>query len=91
MLAIYVMLPDTAISFLSPAEASPVRLAPRKAIVIESPRGMRTVNLPRPAPGPDEVLLRVAMIGYRGSDLNTCRGVNPLVTYSRMPGDEIGA
>ena len=42
-----------------------------------------------PCPGPDEVLVRVRAVGLCGSDLNTWRGRNPLVTYPRVPGHEI--
>ncbi len=52
---------------------------------------MGVTDLPAPEPGPADVLLRIAMIGYCGSDLNTYRGLNPLVTYPRVPGHEIGA
>lgn len=62
-----------------------------KAMAITAPRRMEAAELPQTAPGPGEVLLRVAVIGYCGSDLNTYRGLNPLVTYPRVPGHEIGA
>ena len=62
-----------------------------KAVSIESPGEMKDATLPVPSPGPGEVLLRVTVIGYCGSDLNTFRGLNPLVTYPRIPGHEIGA
>ncbi len=45
---------------------------------------------PKPV-GAEDVLLKVEMIGYCGSDLNTFRGLNPLVSYPRVPGHEIGA
>lgn len=44
---------------------------------------------PRPAAG--EVLLRVNVVGFCGSDLTTFRGLNPMVSYPRVPGHEIGA
>ena len=44
-----------------------------------------------PVAGPDEVLLQVRKIGLCGSDLNSYRGRNPLVTYPRIPGHEIAA
>jgi len=44
-----------------------------------------------PSPGPEEVLLRTRLIGMCGTDLNTFRGKNPLVTYPRIPGHEIAA
>ena len=62
-----------------------------KAIVFEAPRKMGVTELAKPSPGPEEVLLRVAVIGYCGSDLNIYRGLNPLATYPRVPGHEIGA
>jgi threonine dehydrogenase-like Zn-dependent dehydrogenase len=37
------------------------------------------------------VLLQIRRLGYCGTDLNTFRGFNPLVTYPRIPGHEIGA
>jgi threonine dehydrogenase-like Zn-dependent dehydrogenase len=39
----------------------------------------------------DEVLLKVRMIGLCGSDLNSFRGKNPMVSFPRIPGHEIGA
>ena len=62
-----------------------------KAIAIESPRKMGFTELPLPSPGPDEVLLRVAVIGYCGTDLNIYRGLTPLASFPRVPGHEIGA
>jgi threonine dehydrogenase-like Zn-dependent dehydrogenase len=62
-----------------------------RAIAIESPGRMGFTELPAPALESGEVLLRVSVIGYCGSDLNTYRGLNPLVTYPRVPGHEIGA
>ena len=35
------------------------------------------------------VLIRVRTVGFCGSDLNTFRGLNPLVSYPRVPGHEI--
>jgi threonine dehydrogenase-like Zn-dependent dehydrogenase len=41
--------------------------------------------------GADEVLLQVRMVGLCGSDLNSYRGRNPLVSYPRIPGHEVAA
>jgi len=38
-----------------------------------------------------EALLRVRRVGLCGSDLNSYRGRNPLVSYPRIPGHEIAA
>ena len=63
-----------------------------KAIAITEPgRITVTHDVPVPVPGPGEVLLEIKVIGYCGSDLNTFRGLNPLVSYPRVPGHEIGA
>ncbi len=39
----------------------------------------------------DEVLLRLVKVGFCGSDLSTFRGLNPNVSYPRIPGHEIAA
>jgi 2-desacetyl-2-hydroxyethyl bacteriochlorophyllide A dehydrogenase len=49
------------------------------------------LDIPRPEPGAGEVLLKVRLVGYCGSDLNTYRGLNPMVSYPRIPGHEIAA
>lgn len=38
-----------------------------------------------------EVMLKIRMIGLCGSDLNSFRGRNPLVSFPRIPGHEIAA
>lgn len=62
-----------------------------RALVIEEPGKTRIVEVPRPQPGTEEVLLRTRIIGMCGTDLSTFRGKNPLVTYPRIPGHEIAA
>jgi 2-desacetyl-2-hydroxyethyl bacteriochlorophyllide A dehydrogenase len=52
---------------------------------------MKQIQLAPPQIGPQDVLLRVLVIGLCGTDLNTYRGLNPLVSYPRVPGHEIGA
>ncbi len=47
------------------------------------------IDIPEPSPGPGEVRLRVAVVGLCGTDLNTFRGRNPMVTYPRIPGHEL--
>lgn len=48
---------------------------------------MREVERPYPVAG--EVLIRLAYVGFCGSDLSTYLGKNPLVSYPRVPGHEI--
>lgn len=63
-----------------------------KAISITEPNKAELVDIPAPAaPGAGEVLLRVKQVGYCGSDLTSFRGLNPMVSYPRIPGHEIGA
>jgi 2-desacetyl-2-hydroxyethyl bacteriochlorophyllide A dehydrogenase len=62
-----------------------------KALVISEPGQTCLVERSAPQPGPGDVLLRVRRVGLCGSDLNTFRGANPLVSYPRIPGHEIAA
>jgi threonine dehydrogenase-like Zn-dependent dehydrogenase len=62
-----------------------------QAIVFNHANEISQVERTEPQPQPGEVRLRIRRIGYCGSDLNTFRGFNPVVTYPRIPGHEIGA
>lgn len=48
-------------------------------------------DVPEPTMGPEDVLLQMRYVGYCGSDLNTYRGLNPMVALPRIPGHEISA
>jgi 2-desacetyl-2-hydroxyethyl bacteriochlorophyllide A dehydrogenase len=63
-----------------------------KAVVLERPglAQLAAVAEPRIA-HEDEILLQVRRIGLCGTDLNSYRGANPLVTFPRIPGHEIAA
>ncbi|TWT83597.1 putative zinc-type alcohol dehydrogenase-like protein YjmD [Planctomycetes bacterium CA13] len=62
-----------------------------KAFTIAEPEVLCCVEIPEPTTSPADVLLKVRRIGYCGSDLNTFRGGNPVVSYPRIPGHEIAA
>jgi len=62
-----------------------------QTLIIEQPGKVSYGTRVSPAPGPGEVLLQIKRLGFCGTDLNTFRGGNPLVTYPRVPGHEIGA
>ena len=62
-----------------------------KAIKITEPSVMKVVETEKPQCGAGEVLLRIHYVGYCGSDLNTYRGLNPMVRMPVIPGHEIGA
>ena len=62
-----------------------------KAIQITEPSVMKVVEIEKPLCGSGEVLLRVQYVGFCGSDLNTYRGLNPMVQLPVVPGHDIGA
>jgi threonine dehydrogenase-like Zn-dependent dehydrogenase len=62
-----------------------------KALVIREPGLAVLDDIPEPTMRPGEALLRVRRVGLCGSDLNSFRGCNPLVSFPRIPGHEIAA
>lgn len=62
-----------------------------KALIIQKPGEAAVVSVPEPVASEGKLLLRVRMIGLCGSDLNSFRGKNPLVTFPRIPGHEVAA
>lgn len=62
-----------------------------KAIQISGERQMEIVSVAEQELQPNEVLLRLAYVGFCGSDLNTWLGRNPMVKMPVIPGHEVGA
>lgn len=62
-----------------------------KAIEIQAPGNVAVVDIEKPTAKSGEVLLKLGYVGFCGSDLNTYRGGNAMVTFPRIPGHEIGA
>src|SRR5215475_15764665 len=62
-----------------------------RALMLHKPGQADLETIPDPAPADTKVLLRVRMVGFCGSDLNSFRGLNPLVTYPRVLGHEVSA
>jgi threonine dehydrogenase-like Zn-dependent dehydrogenase len=62
-----------------------------KALIIKKPGEAEVDAIPEPAASKENLLLKVRMIGFCGSDLNSFRGKNPLVTFPRIPGHEVAA
>jgi 2-desacetyl-2-hydroxyethyl bacteriochlorophyllide A dehydrogenase len=60
-----------------------------KAVCFDEPGKISLIELPVPTPGPGEVAVRMEYVGYCGSDLTSFRGLNPLISYPRVPGHEI--
>ena len=62
-----------------------------KALVLRNPGEAAIETIADPVLEPGEVLLKVRMVGFCGSDLNSFRGLNPLVSYPRILGHEVSA
>jgi len=61
-----------------------------KALMIEHVGRTRFHEVAPAEMGPGDVRVAVRHVGLCGSDLNTFRGFNPLVSLPRIPGHEIG-
>lgn len=62
-----------------------------KAFRIDGPEVAAVAEVPEVAVQAGEALLRVKMVGMCGTDLNTFRGRNAMVTFPRIPGHEVAA
>ena len=63
-----------------------------KAIEITHSQELNIIDVEKPqALGPEEVLLRLAYVGFCGSDLNTFMGRNGMALNPVIPGHEVGA
>jgi 2-desacetyl-2-hydroxyethyl bacteriochlorophyllide A dehydrogenase len=62
-----------------------------KALVLEKPglASIQTIDEPTPVDG--DIFLKVRMVGLCGTDLNSFRATNPLVSFPRIPGHEVCA
>jgi threonine dehydrogenase-like Zn-dependent dehydrogenase len=62
-----------------------------KALVIKRPGEAVVESIAEPVASCGNLLLKVRRIGLCGSDLNSFRGKNPMVTFPRIPGHEVAA
>jgi threonine dehydrogenase-like Zn-dependent dehydrogenase len=62
-----------------------------KALSLLNTGEAKVVEIAEPKANAANLLLKVEMVGLCGSDLNSFRGRNPLVTYPRVLGHEIAA
>lgn len=62
-----------------------------KSIQITATEKVCVVETNEPTLHDDEVLLKIAYVGFCGSDLNTYLGRNPMVKLPVIPGHEVGA
>ncbi|MDR2918858.1 MAG: zinc-binding alcohol dehydrogenase family protein [Tannerella sp.] len=62
-----------------------------KTIHITAPGKTEIIETGKPELKAGHVILKIGHVGFCGSDLNTFRGLNPLVKLPIIPGHEIGA
>jgi 2-desacetyl-2-hydroxyethyl bacteriochlorophyllide A dehydrogenase len=62
-----------------------------RALVLREPGEIAVETVEDAAVRGDEVLLQVRLVGLCGSDLNSYRGKNPMVSFPRVPGHEVAA
>ena len=62
-----------------------------KALSLVAAGEVRVINVAEPRRNDGDLLLRVDMVGLCGTDLNSFRGRNPLITCPRVLGHEVGA
>ncbi|WP_026454667.1 alcohol dehydrogenase catalytic domain-containing protein, partial [Saccharomonospora iraqiensis] len=59
-----------------------------RAVVVDEPGTVRVAEVPDPAPGPGEVVVRVGACGICGTDLHIADGHFPPTPYPIVPGHE---
>jgi threonine dehydrogenase-like Zn-dependent dehydrogenase len=62
-----------------------------KALVLKKPGKALVESVPDPVLTDADVLLKIRMVGFCGSDLKSFRGLNPLISYPRILGHEVAA
>lgn len=62
-----------------------------RALALIEAGDARVIDVPEPVRRSGDLLLKVEMVGLCGTDLNSFRGKNPLITYPRILGHEIAA
>ncbi len=62
-----------------------------KALVLKKPGKAVVEAVPDPLVTNGDILLKVRMVGFCGSDLNSFRGLNPLISLPRILGHEVSA
>lgn len=60
-----------------------------QAVQITESNRIELIDIGKPEPGPEDVLVQINYLGLCGSDLKTFQGGNPLVNYPVIPGHEI--
>jgi 2-desacetyl-2-hydroxyethyl bacteriochlorophyllide A dehydrogenase len=61
-----------------------------KAVMVDEPGAVRVIDLEEPAPGPDEVVVKVGACGICGTDIHIIDGEFPPTVYPIVIGHEFG-
>jgi len=61
-----------------------------RAVVVEEPHVVHVTEMPDPAPGPDEVVVKVGACGICGTDIHVIDGEFPPTRYPIVIGHEFG-
>jgi D-arabinose 1-dehydrogenase-like Zn-dependent alcohol dehydrogenase len=61
-----------------------------KALILTAVGETAIQEIDIPVPGPEEVLLRIGMVGFCGGDLNGFKGLFELQEYPNVLGHEVG-
>src|ERR1700684_3892527 len=64
---------------------------PMHALVLRQPGDAAVETVGETSPTAGEILLKVRRVGLCGSDLNSYRGKNPMVSFPRILGHEVAA
>lgn len=62
-----------------------------KTLICKTPGELEYKDSPIPVPGPDEILLKMKMLGICGTDYHAFDGTQPFFEYPRILGHEISA
>ena len=62
-----------------------------KALVLQKPGQVAIQEVPEPVVSDQQILLKVRIVGFCGSDLNSFRGLNPMVSFPGILGHEVCA
>ncbi|AXG81661.1 zinc-dependent alcohol dehydrogenase [Streptomyces paludis] len=63
--------------------------ATNRQVVVNSADDIRIERIPRPEPGPGQVLVRSTVVGICGSDMHAVHGRHPFVSLPMRPGHEV--
>src|SRR5437763_15534225 len=78
-------------SFANKISLFPGSFSNMKALVLQKPGIASIQAIPEPVVRERSILLKVRMVGLCGRDLNSFRGLYPLVSFTRITAHEVSA